>query len=228
MSRKGLKGVFIMNWYLEVLKKYAVFSGRARREEFWMFTLFNIIFAFIAIILDNVLGIAIKGVGYGPLYGLFVLAILIPSLAVSVRRLHDVGKSGWMILISLIPLIGSIWLLVLMATDSNIGKNEYGPNPKDTQTDSFTEDYGDTLILIAVIWMFVSKTFYTIMPKIIDNFYSTATFEVVNKFTILIWALIPISLAFAVKNKSKQIVLFILGGLYILYSIYETLIRCIK
>ena len=219
-----------MNWYLAVLKNYAGFSGRARRKEYWMFVLFNMIFAIVAMILDNVLGIAIEGVGYGPLYGLYVLAVLIPGLAVSVRRLHDVGKSGWMILISLIPLIGAIWLLVLMVTDSNTGENEYGQNPKDIQTDSFNEDSstGDILILIAVIWMFISRSFWTFMPKIIDDFYSTASFDVINKFMGLVWALIPLSLAFAVKNKSKQIVLFILGGIYLVYGLYETVMQFIK
>ena len=89
------------------------------------------IFAVAAMILDNVLGIAMEGIGYGPIYGLYLLAIIIPSIAVGVRRLHDIGKSGWMMLISLIPLIGGIWLLVLMVTDSNPEENEYGPNPKE-------------------------------------------------------------------------------------------------
>ena len=120
-----------MNWYLKVLKQYADFKGRARRKEYWMFVLFNMIFAIVAMILDNVLGIEMEGIGYGPLYGLYVLAMLIPGLAVAVRRLHDVGKSGWMILIALIPLIGTIWLLVLMVTDSNPGENQYGQNPKE-------------------------------------------------------------------------------------------------
>jgi uncharacterized membrane protein YhaH (DUF805 family) len=120
-----------MSWYLAVLKKYAVFSGRARRKEYWMFVLFNIIFSVVAIILDNVLGTASKDLGYGVIYGLYVLAVLLPGLAVTVRRLHDVGKSGWWIFISLIPLIGSIWLLVLLATDGQPGENKWGVNPKE-------------------------------------------------------------------------------------------------
>jgi uncharacterized membrane protein YhaH (DUF805 family) len=120
-----------MNWYLKVLKQYADFNGRARRKEYWMFVLFNMIFAIVAMILDNVLGIAMEGIGYGPLYGLYLLAIIIPSIAVGVRRLHDIGKSGWMMLISFIPLIGGIWLLVLFVTDGNPGENEYGANPKE-------------------------------------------------------------------------------------------------
>jgi uncharacterized membrane protein YhaH (DUF805 family) len=120
-----------MSWYLAVLKKYAVFSGRARRKEYWMFVLFNIIFSVVAIMLDNVLGTASKDLGYGVIYGLYVLAVLLPGLAVTVRRLHDVGKSGWWIFISLIPLIGSIWLLVLLATDGQPGENKWGVNPKE-------------------------------------------------------------------------------------------------
>lgn len=120
-----------MNWYLLVLKKYADFNGRARRKEYWMYFLFHIIFCVAAILLDNLLGFAMAGIGYGFIYLFYALALLIPSLAVTVRRLHDTGKSGWMVLISLIPLIGSIWLLVLMLIDGDPGSNEYGPSPKE-------------------------------------------------------------------------------------------------
>lgn len=120
-----------MNWYLKVLKQYADFNGRARRKEYWMFVLFNIMFAFGAMILDNVLGLAMGELGYGPLYIIYALAVLIPGIAVGVRRLHDTGKSGWMLLIALIPIIGSIWLIVLMASDGNPGENQYGENPKE-------------------------------------------------------------------------------------------------
>ena len=125
-----------MNWYLKVLKQYGDFNGRARRKEYWMFALFNIIFVIVAGILDNILGITIEGVG-GLLYVLYSLAVFIPALAVITRRLHDVGKSGWMILISLIPLIGAIWLFVLLVTDSNSGENQYGLNPKVAHNKSY-------------------------------------------------------------------------------------------
>ena len=120
-----------MNWYLKVLKNFADFNGRARRKEYWMFTLFNMIFAVVAIILDSILGIGFEGIGYGPLYLIYTLVVFIPGLAVLVRRLHDVGKSGGMFFIVLIPLIGAIWLLVLILTESNPGENKYGPNPKE-------------------------------------------------------------------------------------------------
>lgn len=123
-----------MNWYLKVLNQYADFSGRARRKEYWMFVLFNMIFAIVAMILDNVLGIAWELIGYGPLYALYLLVMFIPGLAVSVRRLHDVGKSGWMFLIVLIPIVGVIWFLVLLCSDGQQGSNKWGQNPKELNT----------------------------------------------------------------------------------------------
>jgi len=96
-----------------------------------MFVLFNIIFAWIAIALDYLLGTTFGDFGFGVIYLLYALAVIIPGLAVTVRRLHDIGKSGWMILISLIPIIGGIWLLILTVTDGEPGENQYGPNPKE-------------------------------------------------------------------------------------------------
>lgn len=96
-----------------------------------MFVLFNFIFLIAAMILDNVLGTTVGVLFYGFFCFLYALAVFIPGLAVAVRRLHDIGKSGWMILLGLIPLIGAIWLIVLMATDGKPGSNEYGPNPKE-------------------------------------------------------------------------------------------------
>lgn len=124
-----------MNYYLTVLKKYAVFDGRAQRAEYWYFFLFNVIISMVLGILGKAIGvfsITIGTVGneINVLSAIYGLALLIPGLAVQVRRLHDVGKSGWMILLNLIPLIGTIWILVLMIRDGTPGDNEYGPNPK--------------------------------------------------------------------------------------------------
>lgn len=118
-----------MNWYLEVLKKYADFSGRARRKEYWFFTLFNIIFSLPLTLLDIWLGLADRS-GWGPLGGIYTLAVFIPALAVLVRRLHDTGRSGWWFLIALVPCVGGIILLVYLVEDSHPGDNQYGPNPK--------------------------------------------------------------------------------------------------
>lgn len=119
-----------MNWYLAVLKKYAVFDGRARRKEYWLFVLFNLIIALVLGFIDGAAGLADPQSGYGPLGALYTLAVLIPGIAVSVRRLHDTDHSGWWLLICLVPIIGAIVLLVFMVRDSQPGQNQYGPNPK--------------------------------------------------------------------------------------------------
>lgn len=113
-----------MSWFVEVLKKYAVFAGRARRKEYWMFTLFTVIFY---IVLAAV-GFAID-FAYLPV--ILELALLLPTWGVTVRRLHDTGRTGWWILIGLIPLVGAVVMLVFLCSDSESGQNKYGPNPKE-------------------------------------------------------------------------------------------------
>jgi len=128
-----------MEWYLKVMmENFSNFSGRARRKEFWMWYLFYVIVLIVAMILDGVLGTGFEisyGVTtpYGWIYIIAALAHVIPGLAVSVRRLHDLGKSGWFMFISLIPIIGGIWLLVLMCTDGDSSENAYGPSPKSVE-----------------------------------------------------------------------------------------------
>lgn len=118
-----------MQWYLEALRKYAVFSGRARRREFWMFTLVNFLISIVLSILDNVLNTDWSN-GYGLLGAIYALALIIPTIAVGVRRLHDTGRTGWWILIGLIPCVGFIVLLIFYLQDGPRSTNEYGPDPK--------------------------------------------------------------------------------------------------
>lgn len=119
-----------MNWYFKALTQYADFNGRARRKEYWMFVLFNTIFTIAAIIVDSILELPIEGIGYGSFYGIYALTMTIPGFAIVVRRLHDTGKSGWMLFISFIPIIGAIWLFLLLVTEGDAGENAYGPAPK--------------------------------------------------------------------------------------------------
>lgn len=116
-----------MDYYMDVVKKYAVFTGRARRKEFWPFALTN---AVIGVVFYILLAATNQNGFIALLSGLYSLAILVPSLAVEVRRLHDTGRSGLLILIGLIPLVGWIILLVFLAQDSQPAANEYGENPK--------------------------------------------------------------------------------------------------
>lgn len=113
-----------------ITKKYIDFSGRARRSELWYFALFVFVISIIISIIEKILNIDYpKGDG-GPISSLFSLAILLPSLAVSVRRLHDIGKNGWWILLGLLVPVGTIILIIWSCADSQYGENEYGPNPK--------------------------------------------------------------------------------------------------
>ena len=120
-----------MSWYLEALKKYAVFSGRSRRAEYWYFVLFNLIVLIVLELIDALLGTYSFVQGVGLLSGIYSLAVIIPSLAVTVRRLHDIDRTGWWILINLIPLVGTIVILVFAVTDGTPGSNRYGANPKE-------------------------------------------------------------------------------------------------
>ena len=119
-----------MSWFVEALKKYAVFSGRSRRKEYWYFILFVSIISIVLNIIDGLIGAYNRTVGVGLLSSIFSLAVLIPSIAVTVRRLHDTDRSGWWVLISLVLFIGWIVLLVFTVQDSTPGSNRYGPDPK--------------------------------------------------------------------------------------------------
>jgi len=109
-----------MKYYLKVLQNYANFNGRARRSEYWYFFLFNTLISLVLGFIDGLLDTTIIG-------SLYSLAVLIPTIAVGVRRMHDVGKSGWFLLIP-------IYNIILAVTDGEKGENSYGPDPKEEQS----------------------------------------------------------------------------------------------
>lgn len=119
-----------MNWFITVLKKYAVFDGRARRSEYWYFLLVYMVLLIVLMVVDAMMGSYSKDAGLGLLSGIFSLGMLLPSFGVAIRRLHDTGRSGWWLLISIVPLVGGIILLFFFAQDSEAGTNRFGPNPK--------------------------------------------------------------------------------------------------
>ena len=123
-----------MSWYLEALKKYVVFSGRARRKEYWFFFLFNLIIVFILGKVDSLIGSFDAETEIGLFSGIYMLAILLPIIAVTVRRLHDTDRSGWWVLFALVPVVGPIVLFVFMMLDSQAGENRFGSNPKEAIT----------------------------------------------------------------------------------------------
>ncbi len=129
-----------MKWYLKALKNYVGFSGRARRKEYWSFVMFTVIISVLLGAATAAAGIvgAMQDLGIlvtvasilGAVSGLFGLAMILPGLAVSIRRLHDIDKSGWFILIGIIPLIGPIILLVFTVSNGTEGDNRFGEDPK--------------------------------------------------------------------------------------------------
>jgi len=124
-----------MKWYLNVLKKYDEFRGRASKKELLMFVIYNLAFVGAAILTDNITGTTAAGLPYGLFNFLYILAVIIPGFAVAVRRLHDVGKSGWFSLIILIPIVGIIWLFILLCKKGIDGENKYGFNPEEMAID---------------------------------------------------------------------------------------------
>ena len=135
-----------MEWYLKVFRQYADFRGRARRKEYWMFTLFNCIFigvgAMILFLIGNTISLTAGMVALGISVAIYTLVLLIPTLAVTVRRLHDTGKSGWFVLLNLIPYVGGLVLFIFMCIDSDYGENKWGPNPKDIGNNTELDQIG--------------------------------------------------------------------------------------
>jgi uncharacterized membrane protein YhaH (DUF805 family) len=126
-----------MSWFIAALKKYATFSGRACRSEYWYFFLFYLLISVVLTLMDGILG-ADTHQGGGLLSGLFALGTLLPAIGVGVRRLHDIGRSGWWLLIGLVPLLGGLVLLWFAVKDSDPGDNAYGTHPKPAGTAEFS------------------------------------------------------------------------------------------
>jgi uncharacterized membrane protein YhaH (DUF805 family) len=118
-----------MNWYVDVLKKYAVFSGRARRKEFWMYSLFNFIIAFGIGFMEGLFGEGGEAL-IGPISMVYALAVFLPGLAVTIRRLHDTGRSGWWLFLAAVPIIGALAVLWFLIQEGESAENIYGPDPK--------------------------------------------------------------------------------------------------
>ena len=138
-----------MNWYWVVLTKYADTSGRARRAEFWYFVLINTVIVFALSFVDNVLGFFYEEIGVGVLSGIYSLLMIIPYLTVTIRRLHDTGRSGWWLLIQLIPGLGGLVMFIFMLLDSQHGTNQYGSDPKIGQPS------GSILLFIVLVIFFI-------------------------------------------------------------------------
>jgi len=168
-NRDNKKKDEIMSWYIGVLKKYAVFKGRARRKEYWYFLLFNILISIALIVIEGVIGWPSAEAGTSFLWSIYTLAIIIPSIAVLVRRLHDTDRSGWYIFVFMIPFIGAFILLFFLVQDSKPGENQFGPNPKGVSMDPLPQSESTELdrkkrptSVTVIAWFLIATYGYTL------------------------------------------------------------------
>jgi uncharacterized membrane protein YhaH (DUF805 family) len=131
-----------MKWYFQVLRKYAVFAGRARRKEYWILGLIHAVIILALRRIDFPMGTLDPDSRIGLVHTLYTFATFVPFVGVAVRRLHDTNRSGWWCFLILIPLVGFIPALIFMAEDSQPGDNQYGPNPKADQLSGIAPQVG--------------------------------------------------------------------------------------
>ena len=217
-----------MKYYIQAFNQYVDFSGRATKSEYWYFVLFNILFAIAALVLDNVLGTTFtpRG-GIGPIYMVYVLVAFLPGIAVAVRRLHDVGKSGAMILIAFVPFIGGIWLLFLLTSDSVTRPNEVDQIGQ--RESDLTEKVAEIVdsktlkknISIFVVGMLISTILWKVLPLISDDFYNTLTYKVFRTLSTAFWVTVPFLLTFSIRDKNKKTIAMIIAVLLLLNSLFS-------
>lgn len=213
-----------MKWYLNAFKNYANFNGRSSRTAYWMFGVFNITFAIIAFAIDLTFDIGFKKYGFGLLYCLYALVSFIPGLALAIRRLHDVNKSGWYFLLAIVPLL-NIYLIVLFCTKSDEESNDYGDKPVNSDIGEFIPNNKtiNSTIIVVTFWFLFNRLIWSIIAKFGDNLYTNQYFKYFNLVMNLTWAIIPLFLSLAVKNKTLKIVLLIGSLLYLIHDFYKIL-----
>ena len=160
-----------MKWFVKVLRQYADFKGRAGREEFWMFVLFYIISSFLILAAGIGIMLLTKKEGALLLPCLFMFALLIPCWAVTIRRLHDIGRSAWFLLVNLIPVIGGIMLLVVLISKGTADNNQYGKNPEITKQNNYyrIRSASVALIISSIVWLFSLIIFIFFHNGLISN-----------------------------------------------------------
>lgn len=222
-----------MNYYFLAFQKYADFYGKANREEYWLFVLFTNLATILTIVLDHTLDLVIHGTFYGPIYLIYLTITFIPGLSLAVRRLHDVGKSGWMLLLAFIPIIGALWLLYLFVspgiqnhTEQKV-HTEYG-EPLDADLNFHQSKglptnttKGDTILLVSVGWMLFSRIFWSLLPKVNMEFYRSTYFDSVYIVSLIISSAMLVTMSAAIYDKNKKTIVLFMGILDCFYGIYE-------
>lgn len=224
----------ITNYFFQSLTNYAKFSGRSGRKEFLVFVLVVNIFYSIAAFLDILAGTSFsyetpnhgsRSLVIGYIYVVSVLFFIIPGIAVTVRRLHDVGKSGWMLLLLLLPIVGPVYIIVLLLTGSKYGENKYGENPKSNSAclnkiDNLTSDF--ILFLTICIWLF-NGIKWPIVNILVKNYtFDPSNFGLLSTTDSALFASLPFLFILIIKEKSKRRIAIALSIIMILYNIYSS------
>ncbi len=212
-----------MRYFIDAFNRYADFHGRSSRTEYWMFVLFNVLFTIIAAIIDFI----IFRIPIGLTYLLYSLVILIPSLAIAVRRLHDSGRSGFMLLVGLIPFIGVIWLLALLLAPSEEKDSAYGdytPEVLDAQMQIQDGDHrkADNAIIILLGWMLFTMLFWRFGPYLEFVPAYGKSYMIVLILQALITGGLSINLAFALKDNSKRVAGLVIVIILLLFDLYRS------
>lgn len=212
-----------MRHFIDAFNRYADFHGRSSRTQYWMFVLFNIIFSIVAAIIDTI----VFNIPIGIVYLLYSVVLLIPSLAIAVRRLHDSGRSGFMLLVGLIPFIGGIWLLVLLLAPSEEMDSVYGdynPEVLDAQLQIQEGDHrkADNAIIILLGWMLFTTLFWRFGPYLEMIPYYGKTYMIVLILQALISGGLSVNLAVALKDNSKRVAGLVIAILLLLFDLYRS------
>jgi uncharacterized membrane protein YhaH (DUF805 family) len=222
-----------MKYYFLAFQKYADFYGKANREEYWLFVLFTNLAAILTIVLDHALGLVIQGTFYGPVYLIYLTITFLPGLSLAVRRLHDVGKSGWMVLLAFIPIIGALWLLYLFVSPGIQNHSEqkgYTGSEESLDADfnflhtkglPTNTTKGDTILLVCVGWMLFSRIFWSILPKVNIEFYRSEYFDAVYIVSLIVSCALLVAMSSAVYEKNKKTIVLVMGILDCIYGLYE-------
>ncbi|MRT94879.1 DUF805 domain-containing protein [Ancylomarina sp. 16SWW S1-10-2] len=216
-----------MNWYLKVLKKYFSFSGRACRREYWFFRLFNLYFIVNAVVIDNTFLRGLVDAPFGIFSLLYICGIVIPNLAVSVRRLHDISKSGWLVFIELIPVIGLVWFYILMATKGSSEPNQYGTAPvRQSKQASPQDETTKAAIFIPSIWSMLTFLLVVVAPSISGylsfDLFSSHIFSILGIFAKSLGLIVPVYIARLIKSEQKQLVLYVFSVMLMLFVLFDT------
>ena len=213
-----------MRYYIQALSNYANFNGRASRSEYWFFALYYTIFSFLALRLDKIFELNFDDeIAYGPLTAIYTIAMIIPSLAISVRRLHDAGKSGWMFLISFVPIIGSIWLLVLLLSNSDKEQNQYGDLPKSIAAAngvSISTQSLQNFVFIYFIYLF----FWQSIEWLVDlSIFDYDVYDYIGIINVYFFIFIG-SLLESIINKTQRVIAYLIVLCILYHHIYNLII----